>query len=125
MKTGTWSVRNSSLLALLILLALPGVGLAQPRISTLSFTPTSISTVTGPAIVNVNFSLTDASSGISYFETAFVDPFGSLYLRASKSFSPPSIPVTDSVAINFPQNSHAGTWTLAYVFLQDAAGNTL
>ena len=125
MKIGIWSVKNSCLLALLMVMALPGVGLAQPNISALSFTPTSISTVSGPAIVNVNFTLTDASTGISYLETAFVDPFGSLYQRASKSFSPPSTPITDSVAINFPQNSHAGTWTLAYVFLADAAGNTL
>jgi hypothetical protein len=124
MKTGTWSVKNCSLLALLILMALPGVGLAQPTISALSFTPAAINTSAGPAGVTVNFSLTDSSSGISYFETAFIDPFGSFGPRASKTFTP-SGSITDSVALNFPRFSISGTWNLAYVFLQDAAGNTL
>lgn len=125
MEIGTRVVKNSILLASLVLITLPGVGLAQPAISALSFTPAAINTSAGPANVTVNFSLTDASSGISYFETAFTDPFGSFGQRASKVFSPASTSITDSVAISFPRFSISGTWNLAYVFLQDASGNTL
>ncbi|HEY6392735.1 MAG TPA: hypothetical protein VIX89_15755, partial [Bryobacteraceae bacterium] len=112
-------------MALLILMALPGVGLAQPAISALSFTPAAINTSAGPAGVTMNFSLTDSSAGISYFETAFADPFGGFGPRASKSFSPASGSITDSVALSFPRFSTSGTWNVAYVFLQDTAGNTL
>src|SRR5260370_24704225 len=124
MKTRTWSAKNSSLLVFLILMALPGAALAQPSITTLSFTPATINTTAGPASVVVNFSLTDPGAGITYFETAFVDPFGSTFQRVSKTFSP-SNPITDSLTVNFPQFSHSGTWNLAYVFVADAAGATL
>ena len=97
MKTGTRIINNSSLLIFLILLALPGVGLAQPAISALSFTPAAINTSSGPASVTVNFSLTDSSSGISYFETAFVDPFGNFGPRVSKTFSPATSPGTGTI----------------------------
>jgi hypothetical protein len=124
MNTGTRMLRNTSLLAFLIVMALPGVGLAQPSVTALSFTPAAINTSAGPANVTVNFSLSDTSSGISYFQTAFVDPSGFFFQSASKQFTP-SNSITDSVTISFPQFSNPGTWTLASVFVFDSAGNTL
>jgi len=118
--------KNVGLLAFLILLALPGMGLAQgPTITALSATPAAINTGAGPANVNVNFTVTDSGAGISYFETAFADPSGFTFQRAAKSYNTPSAPLTDSVAVTFPQFSPAGTWTLAYVFIADSSGNTL
>src|SRR5260370_38196910 len=105
-------------------MARPGAARAQPSIPLLSFTPATINTTAGPASVVVNFSLTDPGAGITYFETAFVDPFGSTFQRVSKTFSPIS-PITDSVTVNFPQFSHSATWNLPYVSLADAAGATL
>jgi hypothetical protein len=125
MITGTRMLQKARPLAFLIVMALPGVGLAQPSITALSFTPAAINTSAGPANVTVNFSLSDASSGVLYFQTAFVDPSGFFYQSASKLFSPTSNSVTDSVTMSFPQFSTSGTWTLATVFIADTAGNTL
>src|SRR5216684_3781314 len=127
MRTVTQVIKNTGLLvfSILILMALPGVGLAQPSITSLSFTPTAINTSAGPASVTVNFSLSDASSGILYFSAAFVDPSSFFFQSGSKLYNTPSSPVTDSVSITFPRFSPSGTWTLASVFIADAAGKTL
>ncbi len=128
MKTGNRTIERTSLLAFLILMALPGVGLAQssaaPSLTALSFTPTAINTSASPATVTVNFTSTDTFAGVFYFETAFVDPSGIFFQRTSKFLSPPRSPATDSVSIGFPQFSPPGAWTLAYVFLADTAGGS-
>jgi hypothetical protein len=113
--------QNASLLAfsILILMALPGVALAQPNVTAFSFTPTVIDTSASSANVTVNFSLT--GNGIFYFETAFVDPSGGIFQRASKSFTP-SNSVSDSAVITFPRLSPQGTWTVAYIFALDSSG---
>jgi hypothetical protein len=125
MKIGTQVVKNANVLTFLIVMALPIVGLAQPSITALSFTPAAIDTSAGPANVTVNFSLSDANSGVSFFSTAFVDPSGFFFQGTSKVLSPPSNSVTDSVTISFPRFSTSGTWTLATVFIIDTAGKTL
>lgn len=129
MKLRTRFVGFSFLIAFLLLLALPGVGLAQdttpPNITAFSFTPTSIDTSASSANVTVSPTLTDNSSGVSYLEFAFVDPSGAFVQRGTMSFAPPQTSVTPSVVLTFPRFSPAGTWKVLYLFLADQAGNTL
>ncbi|MDP8980940.1 MAG: hypothetical protein M3O35_10145 [Acidobacteriota bacterium] len=128
MKIRTQWFKNASLLAFSIVMALPAVGLAQdttpPTVAALSVSPSAVNTNAGPATVNVNFTLTDAGTGVYYLETALTDPTGSFVLRAFKIFTP-SASVTDSVPITLPQFSLSGTWKIAYVFAADAQFNTV
>src|ERR1700730_17303709 len=110
MSTGMRFIQRIILIVFAALLALPGSGLAQPNVTAYSFTPPSIDTSASGANVTVNFSLTDAGAGISYFETGLVDPGGAAVLRASKTYGVPATSVTDSVLISFPQFSTPGTW---------------
>jgi len=111
---------------LLGLIALPIAGFAQgPALTVLNFSPSSINTSSAPATVTVNFTSTDGSAGINYFETAFVDPTGVFFQRASQVLSPPQAPATGSASITFPRFSPTGAWSLAYVFIADTVGNTL
>src|SRR6266404_4598770 len=110
-------VMRTFLIPLLILAALPGVGLAQPVLSAFSFTPTSINTGAVPVNVTVNFSANDASP-IYYFEMSFVDPTGVFLQRGVKSLAP-ATSIVDSVTVTFPRFSVAGTWKVLAVFLAD------
>lgn len=111
-------------LTFLLLAALPGVVLAQPNLTTFTFSPTSINTAAGPADVTVTFDLADTAANISYFEMAFIDPTGAFVQRGFKSMTPAPT-VSDSVIVNFPRFSNAGTWKVLAVFAADTMGNTL
>jgi hypothetical protein len=125
MKTNTWLSLQLLPIAFLTMLVLPGRAQAQPNVTSFSFSPTAINTSTSSANVTLNFTLTDASSGIFYLESGFVDPSGGIVQRTFKVFSPPSTSITDSAVVTFPQFSPQGTWNVAYIFLADSAGNTL
>ena len=59
-----------TLIALFVaLMALPGIGLAQPmpQITALSFTPTSINTSAAAATVTLSYTASSAGGGIFYF----------------------------------------------------------
>src|ERR1700682_5648700 len=86
----------------LMLLALPGMGLAQdtnpPNITALSFAP-AIDTSAGSANLTVNFTLTDDLSGVASVALGFVDPSGGFVQQGFKSFATPATSVTDSLAL--------------------------
>ena len=103
--------------------AFGGEDTTPPELKSLSFTPASIDTSSGPAEVTVNFTVTDDASGANYFEATFLDPSGNGRRSASARFTP-ALSATHSVKVVFPHSSMAGTWTLSHVFLGDAAGNT-
>jgi hypothetical protein len=105
-------------------LARGGVDTTPPELKSLRFTPATIDTSTGAAEVILSFSVTDDASGATYFEATFVDASGSFRQSATDTFAP-ALAVTNSVRVTFPRFSNSGTWTLAHVFVSDAAGNTL
>jgi len=95
-----------------------------PELKSLQFTPASIDTSTGTAEVTLTFSVTDDASGATYFEATFVDASGVARQSASVKFAP-AMAATNSIKVAFPRFSNSGAWTLAHVFLSDAAGNSL
>lgn len=116
MNTDTRFLERVFLIVFLVLMALPGLALAQPAITSLTFTPALIDTSAGPADVTVNFTVTFTPSNY-YFETAFVDSVGTIHRQSKTTASG-----TDSVVITFPQFSPQGTWKIAYVFVADSIG---
>jgi hypothetical protein len=120
--------RFTCLLVLTAGVLAPGPVLADDStpvvLQSLQFSPTAIDTSTGAAQVTLNFTATDAVSGINYFEAGFVDASGVARQSATARFAP-ARSASNSLKITFPQFSNAGAWTLASVFLSDAAGNTL
>ncbi len=95
-----------------------------PKLTSLQFTPASIDTSKGPAVVTVSFAATDDAAGVSYFELSFVDPSGVFRQAGSAKFAP-TLSATNSIRITFPRFSNSGTWTLSQALLADNAGNTL
>ena len=95
-----------------------------PEVKSLRFTPETIQTGTKGADVTVDFTLSDDSSGVTFFEVTFIDPAGVMRRSATLKFAP-TLSVTSSATITFPPFSTSGTWTLSQLFLSDAAGNTL
>jgi len=95
-----------------------------PKLTSLRITPSSIDTSKGPAEVTISFTASDDASGVSYLETGFVDPSGASRRPGSVKLTP-TLSATHSLRITFPRFSPSGSWTLAQLFLADAAGNTL
>jgi hypothetical protein len=95
----------------------------SPFLTALRIAPSAINTQAGPAIVKVGFTVTDDLSGVTSTEIVFVSPSGLTRQRAVATFSPASA-VSNSVDVTFPESSESGVWTLASVYLSDAAGNT-
>src|SRR5713226_120653 len=93
-----------------------------PTLQALRFSPENVTTTNGTG-VTLTFTATDDDSGVIYFETAFVDPSGTIHLSASARFTP-SPSHTESLQVNLPRFTESGTWTLSHVFLCDSAGNT-
>jgi hypothetical protein len=89
-----------------------------------AISPSRVDTSSAPAHVNVNFTATDALSGINVFQVSFVSPTGSSTLHGAASLTP-ATSVSGSATVTFPQFSEPGAWTVGSVFLADAAGNTL
>jgi hypothetical protein len=95
-----------------------------PALVSLSFTPASINTTVSQADVTVNFTATDNLAGVNSLEVAFVSPSGVSTQRAKVTLTP-STAATGSATATFPRFSESGTWTLASLYLSDAAGNSL
>jgi len=114
-------VTRSFLIILPVLIALSGSLLAQPSITSLSFSPpTTVTTNGASASVTINFSLT--GQGVYYFATALADPSGSFISHEIDKSLVPANSITNSVAITLPPFSPAGTWRVAYAFALDANG---
>src|SRR5882724_7681233 len=87
----------------------------SPQLQSLRFAPESLTTTSAPE-VSITFTASDDESGVVYFETAFVDPSGTIRHPASVRFAPERS-VTASVQITLPRFTASGTWTLSHVFL--------
>lgn len=93
-----------------------------PELQSLRFTPEALVTATTTE-VTISFAATDDDSGVIYFETAFVDPSGTIHQSASARFAP-SHSAASSLTITFPRVSSSGRWRMSHVLLCDFAGNT-
>lgn len=94
-----------------------------PILAAFSFTPTTIDTATGPAVVTVSLSATDDLTDVTFMQAIFSSPSGLHHINPTPSFTPaPSVSATTDVS--FPQLSEIGTWTVIQLFLQDTLGNT-
>ena len=94
-----------------------------PTLTAFSFTPTSINVTGAPASVTFSFQATDDISGVTNFQADFISPSGLTTQNASASFTV-NTSASGSATATFPKGSENGTWTVANVFLSDAAGNT-
>src|SRR5258707_7167396 len=97
--------------------------ITPPQLIAFNLSPTAIDTTAAPAAVTVTFSATDDSSGVSYVEVAFVDPFGVAAQRISAVF-PPSVSLTSSRSVTFPRFSTPGPWKVGKVLISDLPGIT-
>jgi Bacterial Ig-like domain len=95
-----------------------------PVLTGFGFTPSSINTTSSSANVNVNFSATDDLSGVRTVQVRFQSPSGTASQQGSVTLTP-ATSTSGTVAVPFPRFSSAGVWTVASIFLSDAAGNTL
>jgi hypothetical protein len=93
-----------------------------PRLASFEITPTTID-ASGGADIIVSLGMIDDLAGVTNFQVALADPFGHVMEHASATFAP-KLSGTLSGKIHLAPQSQAGTWTVASVFLMDAAGNT-
>jgi hypothetical protein len=94
-----------------------------PRLAAFSLIPAE--TYTGDVAVKatVSFQVTDDLSGATAFQIGFSSPSGHIVQNAAASFAP-SLSEAATATVVFPAGSESGIWTIAAVFLADAAGNT-
>src|SRR5262249_17456446 len=94
-----------------------------PVLTAFSFTPTTINTSSGLAVVTANFSVTDDLAGVLEVGVSFVSPSGAHIYGNSQIFSPPPTRGSGVVNVTFPQVSEIGTWTVLNVGVKDNVGN--
>ncbi len=112
-----------------------------PQLTGLTFTPTFINTSTGSQTVQMDFSMTDDLSGVSFepdtsvitltWGSGFVSPSGAQRTYTDFSFQekPPIIGTRLNGVwrfnVRFPQFSEEGTWKVAFLQLRDVVRNYL
>jgi hypothetical protein len=99
-----------------------GSDTTPPSLGAFSFSPTSINVAASSANVPVSFQVTDDLSGVTTFQAAFVSPSGEGIQAATANFAA-SLAFNGTAIVTFPKNSESGIWTVADVYLVDAAGN--
>jgi hypothetical protein len=92
-----------------------------PTLTAFSISPGTISSNGGA--VSVGFAVTDDISGANNIGVTLVSPSASQQLSGSASFAP-ALTKSGSIVINFPTGTEQGTWSVAFVILSDAQGNT-
>jgi hypothetical protein len=97
------------------------VDTTAPNLSALTLSTSTISTAGGS--VDANFTVTDDISGANDFEILFVSPSG-LQTQSKAVGFVPNTSFSGTATLTFPAGTEAGVWTIATIFLSDAAGNT-
>ena len=97
--------------------------ITPPTLTAFSFTPTTINTAAGNAIVTASWSATDDLSGVSFVSAAFSSSLG-LQAHTAVAYPSPAPSVSATGAVTFPQFSETGTWTVVFVSVVDAVGNS-
>jgi hypothetical protein len=93
-----------------------------PILTAFSFTPTTLDTSAGPAVVTASVAATDDLAGVRAVTVSFASPSGQQIAQSTTLF-PPATSVSGTVAVTFPQFSEVGTWTVSIVRVIDAVGN--
>jgi hypothetical protein len=105
---------------------------AAPQVNgTPVFSPPSLDVSGGAQTLTVTFNLTDDLSGVSFSQQDFalilVSPSGrqQQYVPSSEFqlISGNTLNGQWQITHTFPQYSEAGTWSIAYIYLKDSAGN--
>lgn len=117
-------IRVAALASVMLAGAASGADTTPPQLKAVAFTPAVIDTSSSPAEVLLGLAVADDESGANYIEAVFIDPSGVFRQSASGKFAPTQSGTLQTKVV-FPRFSAAGIWTLANVFLSDAAGNTL
>lgn len=92
-----------------------------PTLTNFSFTPSTIGA--GGGAVEVSFTATDDLSGVNQFELLLLSQSGTQTQSGASSFAA-ATSHSGSVFLDFPMGPEPGIWTVAIVFLSDAAGNS-
>lgn len=92
-----------------------------PTLTGFSFTPSVISSNGSP--VNASFTVTDDLSGANYVAVLFASPSGIQQQSGASSFTA-ALSKAGTIPLNFPSGTELGNWSVAFVFLSDAQGNT-
>jgi hypothetical protein len=95
-----------------------------PTLTAFSLSPTSVNTSDALAQVNATFTVTDNNSGVTLIKVYFINPSGTVAISAFGSF-PPAATQSGSLVLSFPQYSESGTWSVEFIEVDDAAGNSL
>ena len=122
--------RNSAkILSLLLLAAIAALpALAQdtqpPVLTSFTFSPMAVNTTTSPATVNVTAQATDDLSGVADIYVGFASPSGNQSQQAALALSSgTSLNGTWTGTATIPAYVEAGTWTVAYLSMNDNVGN--
>jgi hypothetical protein len=124
---GRNAVRLVSVATLLAGIALTGRAqdVSPPTLQSFAFTPAAINVSGGPQAIALAAHVTDDLSGVVTVEVFFRSPTGTQTLNGFLARSTGS--AFDGMwtgNIVFPQFSASGTWTVSFVFVSDAAGNS-
>lgn len=98
-----------------------------PQLVNFSFSPIFIESSSGPEIVTVTMNVTDVPAGVEFVAAGFESTTGG-QVNSDTVTAPSAGDRSDGTwkpAIDFPQFSEAGHWTVSFVQLQDAVGNLL
>jgi len=91
-----------------------------PNLTSFSFSPSTIGATGGT--VMVSYAVTDDGDA-NRIDVTFVSPSGTQIVNGAANF-PPTASASGTIPLTFPNPTELGTWTLARVFVADAAGNT-
>jgi Dockerin type I domain/Cohesin domain len=123
-------------LAKLALRVVPAICLGQsfdttpPTLAGFSFAPNAVDVTSGPQTVVVSLHVTDNLSGVlsdkAFVNVTFQSPSGEQSQYGSGVSLPGSMPLNANfqAVVTIPEYSESGDWTVSYVSLSDAVGNT-
>jgi hypothetical protein len=103
-----------------------GIDISTPVLDGFSFAPTGIDISTSAATVVATFLVSDDLSGVQLAEVTFTSPGSPLEFKGCSATIPISgtpLAGTFECAIDFPQGSQSGVWTVLQIELQDGDGN--
>jgi hypothetical protein len=124
--TGTVIVSSASAsnspLTIPVTLLLTASDVTPPQLTSMSFSPTTVDTSSGPASITVSFAGKDDLSGISQVMVGFLSPSGNWQYDDQGSVSG-TTNFAGTATVEFPQFSEAGIWKLGDIRTVDLVGN--
>ncbi len=100
------------------------VDTTSPKLTALSFTPTTLNVGTSGQSIIVKTSATDDSSGIYNVSVNITAPSGYGYSAVNILQSGNNLNGNYQYTYSLPKNSETGTWHVSFISMTDNAGNT-